>query len=172
MANYKIHDNSVRNEWLEKITKLQSLKAATDFIQDFRKRYTSPFRESYDLDLDYLWIEAKIEERVAILKVAAFSNEDLFAKATTGETAQQVADSWIKKIDAEKNKYEAEKLLVTFRQLYKPPVLPVNIFLKVDAYMGSRLMELRNVGYYDKTLAELRKERGVKVLRLGNGKAA
>lgn len=168
MANHKIHQNPVRSEWLEKIGELSSVKDATAFIQDFRKKHTSPFRTSYALDVDYLFIEAKIEERLAVLKSSTFSAPDLVAKATTGEAAQAVAESWIAKIDAEKDKFAAEKILITFRQLYKPPVLPVNVFFKVDTYLGSRLMELRNTDYYANSLEELRKKRGVRVLRLGN----
>jgi len=167
MPNYKIHDNPVRAEWLEKIAALESVKDASAFIQNFRKKYTTPLRTSYELDVDYLFIEAKIEERLSILKVSAFSNDELFSKATTGESAQAVAESWMKKMDAEKCKFAAEKVLIEFRQLYKPPVLQVNVFLKVDAYLGSRLMELRNTNYYDDSLEELRKQRGVKVLALG-----
>ncbi len=169
MANCKIHDNPVRSDWLQKISALNSVKDATAFIQDFRKHHTTPYRTSYELDLDYLFIEAKIEERLAVLKVAAaVTNDDLFSKATTGENAQAVADAWIQKSDAETDKIGAEKLLITFRQLYKPPVLPVNVFLKVDTHLGNRLMELRNTNYYDTPLDELRKKRGVKVLKLGN----
>ena len=71
------------------------MKAATAFIQDFRKKNTGPFRTSYALDIDYLFIEAKIEERLAVLKGSSFSAADLFSKATTGEAAQTVADTWI-----------------------------------------------------------------------------
>ena len=168
MPNYKIHSNPVRSEWLEKIGALNNVKDATAFIQDFRKKNTGPFRTSYALDVDYLFIEAKIEERLAVLKAASFAAADLFSKATTGEAAQAVADAWIAKIDAEKDKFAAEKILITFRQLYKPPVLPVNVFFKVDTYLGSRLMELRNTDYYADSLEELRKKRGVKVLSLGS----
>jgi methane monooxygenase component A gamma chain len=166
MPNYKIHQNPVRSEWAEEIAALKSVKDATAFIQDFRKKYTTPLRTSYELDVDYLFIEAKIEERLSVLKASAFSNEDLFSKATTGELAQTVAETWMKKLDAEKDKIAAEKIMIQFRQLYKPPVLPVNVFLKVDTYLGSRLMEIRNTNYYDESLAELRKRRGVKVLKL------
>jgi methane monooxygenase component A gamma chain len=168
MPNYKIHDNPVRSEWLEKIGELKSVKDATAFIQDFRKKNTSPFRTSYELDVDYLFIEAKIEERLSVLKASSFPSQDLLSKATTGEAAEAVADSWIAKIDAEKDKFAAEKILITFRQLYKPPVLPVNIFFKVDTYLQSRLMELRNTDYYADSLEDLRKKRGVRVLQLGN----
>lgn len=168
MSSYKIRENPTRPEWLEKIAELKSVKDATAFIQDFRKKHTSPFRTSYALDVDYLFIEAKIEERLAVLKASTLSATDLVSKATTGEAAQAVADAWIAKIDAEKDKFAAEKILITFRQLYKPPVLPVNVFFKVDAYLGSRLMELRNTDYYADSLEELRKKRGVKVLSLGD----
>jgi methane monooxygenase component A gamma chain len=166
MPNYNIHENPVRHEWLPKIAALATVNDATAFIQDFRKTHTSPFRATYALDVDYLFIEAKIEERLAVLRSSTFSESDLFAKATTGETAQAVADAWKAKMDADK--FAAEKILITFRQLYKPPVLPVNMFFKVDTYLGSRLMELRNTDYYADSLDDLRKKRGVKVLKLGN----
>ncbi len=74
---------------------LGTVEAATKFIQDFRKTYTSPFRTNYELELDYLFIEAKIEERLAVLKANKFSDADLLGKATTGEDAQKVAETWI-----------------------------------------------------------------------------
>lgn len=168
MPNYPIHKNPVRSEWLEKIAELKTVKDATAFIQDFRKQNTTPFRTSYALDVDYLFIEAKIEERLSVLKASSFAGSDLLTKATTGEAAQDVANAWIAKIDAEKDKFVAEKILITFRQLYKPPVLPVNFFFKVDSYLQSRLMELRNTDYYAESLEDLRKKRGVQVLKLGN----
>jgi methane monooxygenase component A gamma chain len=168
MPNYNIHENPVRQEWAPKIAALATLKDATSFIQDFRKTHTSPFRTTYALNVDYLFIEAKIEERLAVLRSSNSSEADLTTKATTGETAQAVADAWIAKIDATKDMFVAEKILISFRQLYKPPVLPVNTFFKVDTYLQSRLMELRNTDYYAHSLEELRKKRGVKVLKLGN----
>jgi methane monooxygenase component A gamma chain len=169
MAKYNIHDNPVRAGWLEKISALDSVETATGFIQDFRKTHTSPLRTTYSLELDYLFIEAKIEERLAVLKASEFSDNGLLNTATTGEDAASVAETWKRRMDSETCKYAAEKILIQFRQLYKPPVMPVNHFLKADAYLGSRLMELRNTDYYATPLAELRKERGVKVLHLGNG---
>ncbi|ODS00096.1 methane monooxygenase [Methyloceanibacter methanicus] len=168
MPNYKIHQNPVRNEWLEKIAALENVKDATAFLQDFRMKYTTPLRTSYELDVDYLFIEAKAEERLSLLKVAAFSNEDLLSMATTGETAADVAQAWMPKLESEKCKFTGERIHMEFRQLYKPPVLPVNVFLKIDSYLGSRLMELRNSNYYDCSLDELREQRGVKVLMLGD----
>jgi methane monooxygenase component A gamma chain len=172
MVNYKIHDNPVRDAWLTKIGEMSTVDAATKFIQNFRKAYSSPIRTSYELDLDYLFIEARIEERLAVLKANAFSDADLLGKASTGEDAQKVAETWVAKMNAETNKYRAEVILMQFRQMYKPPVLPVNTFFKVDAALGSRLMELRNANYYSTSLEDLRKERGVKVLHLGKNKAA
>ena len=169
MAKYNIHDNPVRDEWLAKIGTLDSVEAATSFIQDFRKNHTSPLRTSYTLELDYLFIEAKIEERLSVLKANKFSDASLLNKTTTGEDAARVAETWKRQMDVETDKYKAEKILIQFRQLYKPPVMPVNHFLKVDTHLGSRLMELRNTDYYATPLAELRKERGVKVLYLANG---
>jgi methane monooxygenase component A gamma chain len=167
-----IHDNPKRQEWLKKINALTKLADATKAIQNFRVTYTSPYRTSHELDLDYLWIESKLEQKLAVLKAQQLSAADLLGRATTGEDPAQVAKHWVDRITAAKTKYEAEKILVEFRQLYKPPVLPVNVFLRTDATMGSTLMEIRNVDYYGTSLEDLRKERGVRVLHLGNGLAA
>jgi methane monooxygenase component A gamma chain len=167
-----IHDNPTRQAWLKKIAALQKLADATKVIQDFRVEHTSPFRKTEELDLDYLWIESKLEQKVAVLKAQQLSTADLLFKATTGEDPAVVEKNWLDRMHAAKTKYEAEKIHVEFRQLYKPPVLPVNVFLRTDAALGSHLMELRNENYYGTSLEELRKERGVRVVKLGNGKAA
>lgn len=161
-----IHENSTRTEWEGKIAKLNSVDQATKFIQDFRVAYSSPFRKSYDLDVDYQYIERKIEEKLSLLKTERIGVADLITKATTGEDAVAVETTWIGKMKAAKNKYEAERIHIEFRQLYKPPVLPVNVFLRADAALGTILMELRNTDYYATPLEGLRKERGVKVLHL------
>ena len=163
----KIHDNSTRTEWEGKIAKLTTVADATKFIRDFRVNNSTPFRKSYDLDVDYQFIERKIEEKLSILKTEKLSAADLITKATTGEDAASVEAAWVAKIKAAKSKYEAERIHVEFRQLYKPPVLPVNVFLRTDAALGTILMELRNTDYYAVPLEGLRKERGVKVLHLG-----
>jgi methane monooxygenase component A gamma chain len=161
-----IHDNSIRAEWEGKISKLTSVDQATKFIQDFRLSYSSPFRKSYDLDVDYQYIERKIEEKLSLLKTEKLSVADLVTKASTGEDAAAVEAAWIAKMQAAKTKYEAERIHIEFRQLYKPPVLPVNVFLRTDAALGTILMELRNTDYYATPLEGLRMERGVKVLHL------
>lgn len=161
-----IHDNPTRAEWEGKIQKLNSVEQATRFIQDFRVNYSSPFRKSYDLDVDYQYIERKIEERLSVLKTEKLSVAELMTKATTGEDAAAVEAAWVAKMQSAKSKYEAERIHIEFRQLYKPPVLPVNVFLRTDAALGTILMELRNTDYYATPLEGLRKERGVKVLHL------
>lgn len=162
----RIHDNATRAGWEAKIAKLTSVDQATQFIQEFRVNNTSPWRKSYDLDIDYQFIERKIEEKLSQLKVSQLKPADLVTKATTGEDAASVSATWIGRIKAAKNKYEAERIHAEFRQLYKPPVLPVNVFLRTDAALGAVLMELRNTNYYATPLEGLRKERGVKVLHL------
>lgn len=161
----KVHDNATRDEWAEKIGQLNSLDRAVKFLLDFRRKYTTSLRESYELELDHLWIEAKIEEKVALLKEHTFKNDqDLLHKCANGSRAEQVANEWKAKLAAVQDKWEAEKLHINFRIEFKPPLMPTNYFMDVDRILGSRLMELRNVNYYEMPLAELRKKRGVKVL--------
>jgi methane monooxygenase component A gamma chain len=161
-----IHDNATRATWEDKISKLTSVDAATKFIQEFRLAYSSPWRKSYALDTDYQYIERKIEEKLSQLKVAHLPVSALMTKTSAGEDAAAVEATWIGKMKAAKNKYDAERIHVEFRQLYKPPVMPVNVFLRTDAALGALLMELRNTDYYATPLEGLRKERGVKVLHL------
>ena len=82
----------MRDEWLEKIGALQSVETATGFIHNFRKTHTSPLRTTYSLELDYLVIEAKIEERCQFLK-AANSATTTWNTAATGEDAARVAET-------------------------------------------------------------------------------
>ena len=166
MANYKIHDNPVRDEWVAKIEKLGTLATGHNFLKDFRKEYTTPLRETYDLELDWCWIESKIEEKVAMLKHAELNDDQFFNHCTCGANAQEVADAVVAKMDACTNKYEAEKIHINFRRDCKPPIMPTNVFMDADRLLGTKLMELRCTGYYDMPLEELRKERGVKIITI------
>jgi methane monooxygenase component A gamma chain len=161
----KVHDNATRDEWTTKIGALNSLDKAARFLIDFRRQYTTPLRSSYALELDHLWIECKIEERVAVLKEQAFKNDqDLLNKCATGEDAATASAAVQAKMAACADKWEAEKIHINFRIDFKPPIMPTNYFMDADRVLGSRLMELRDLNYYDMPLAELRKKRGVKVL--------
>jgi len=161
----KVHDNAVRDEWTDKISTLNSLDKAAKFLIDFRVQYTTPLRQSYALELDHLWIEAKIEEKVAVLKEQAFkSDRDLLHKCATGQDAAAAAAETQAKMAACEDKWEAEDIHINFRIAFKPPIMPTNYFMETDRILGSKLMELRNLNYYDMPLAELRKKRGVKVL--------
>ncbi len=166
MANYKVHDNPVRDEWIAKIGQLNTLAKGAEFLTGFRKKYTTPLRESFDLELDWCWIEAKIEEKVALLKHAELNDTQFLNNCTCGANAQEVADAVVAKMDACSEKYVAEKLHINFRTDFKPPIMPTNVFMDTDRLLGTKLMELRNVDYYDMPLEELRKERGVKIITI------
>jgi len=171
MSKNGIHENPVRDQWVQKISQLNSLDKAAEFLLQFRMDHTTPFRKSYTIDNDYLWIEAKIEERVAVLKAKAFSEADFREKTAFGESAKQVLDAAIAEMSATQDKWVAEKIHIQFRQRNKPPIMPVNYFLDAERVLGTKLMELRNLNYYDTSLAELRQQRGVKVLHLQAGVA-
>ncbi len=166
MANYKIHDNPVRDEWTAKIDGLKTLAQGSAFLVDFRKKHTTPFRQDYSLELDWGWIECKIEEKVAMLKHAELNDQQFLNNNVCGANAQAVADAVVAKMAACTDKYEAEKLHINFRIENKPPIMPVNVFMDTDRILGTKLMELRNTDYYALPLAELRKARGVTVITL------
>lgn len=164
MANYKVHDNPVRDEWIKKIGSLNTLAKGVEMLDTFRRQYTTPLRESYDLELDWGWIECKLEEKVALLKHHEFNDTQILNHCATGVDAQKEADAVLAKMAACNDKYEAEKIHIGFRQKFKPPMMPVNVFMDTDRILGTKLMELRNTGYYDMPLEELRKVRGVKTI--------
>ncbi len=166
MANYKVHDNPVRDEWINKIGTLNTLAKGVETLDAFRLQHTTPLRESYDLELDWGWIECKLEEKVALLKHKEFNDAQMLANCAGGTNAQQEADAVIAKMEACTDKYQAETIHIGFRQKFKPPMMPVNVFMDTDRILGTKLMELRNIGYYDLPLEELRKVRGVKTVTL------
>ena len=162
---HKVHDNADRDEWLERIGELNSLDKGVRLLLEFRRQHTTPLRESYDLQLDCNWIERKLEEKVALLREQTFKNDqDLLHKCATGSNAADLAKAWVAKMAACNDKWEAEKIHIGFRIECKPPIMPTNYFMDTDRILGSKLMELRNLNYYDMPLTELRKKRGVKVI--------
>ena len=162
MANNGVHENDIRSGFMERIGGLKSLSEGVKALQEFRKKYTTPLRESYELQLDCNWIECKLEEKVAVLKHHEFNDQDFQHKCATGEDAKAVAASWVKKMESCKDKWQAEKIHIQFRQQYKSPIMPTNYFMDADRLLGNRLMELRNVDYLGTSLPELRKQRGVR----------
>ncbi|MCX7075204.1 MAG: methane monooxygenase [Methylococcales bacterium] len=161
-----IHDNHNRDTWKLKIDALQTVAQGHVFLKDFRKQHVSVFKTDFSLELDWLWIENKIEEKVALLKHKEFNDDQFFHNTTGGVNAQSIADATVAKMDATTDQYEAERIHINFRLENKPPVMPVNVFLDTDRLLGTKLMELRNTDYYALPLEELRKVRGVKVITL------
>lgn len=166
MANYKVHDNPVRDEWIQKIGSANTLAKGVEMLDTFRRQHTTPLRESYDLELDWGWIECKLEEKVALLKHKELNDQQIQNNCANGADAQQEADAVTAKMAACTDKYQAEKIHIGFRQKFKPPMMPVNVFMDTDRILGTKLMELRNIGYYDLSLEELRQQRGVKTITL------
>lgn len=161
-----IHENPIRTEWINKIAGLKSLAEGHAFLKEFRAKHVSVFKTDFSLELDWLWIELKIEEKVAVLKQAEFNDTQLLNACTCGSDAQKVADEALAAMAACEDMYEAERIHINFRLACKPPVMPVNVFLDTDRQLGTKLMELRNTDYYALPLEELRKVRGVRVVTL------
>lgn len=164
MAN--IHDNPKRDTWVKKIAALKTLAEGHALLKDFRVKHMSVFKTDWSLELDGQWIELKIEEKVALLKQAEFTDTQLMHTCSCGNDAQKVANEALAAMNACNDMYEAERIHINFRLACKPPVMPVNYFLDTDRQLGTKLMELRNTDYYALPLEELRKVRGVKVITL------
>lgn len=162
----KIHDNPNRDAWVAKIAALKTLADGHKCLTEFRAKHMSPFKTDWSLELDGQWIELKIEEKVALLKLKEFGAAKLLNTCSCGQDAAKVAAEAVAKMDACTDMYEAERIHINFRLACKPPVMPTNFFADTDRQLGTKLMELRNTDYYALPLEALREKRGVTVVTL------
>lgn len=159
------YDTPLRQEWQGKIAKLGKVVNAVKFLRDFRAEYSGYGRKNWDLLPDAAWIEVQIENKLALLREQETScDDDLLNKCASGECATEVATTYKRRMEAVDCKYEREKIMAEFRQLFKAPIMPVNKWLETDTYLGARLLEARAGTFFSQSLEELRAERGVKVV--------
>jgi len=151
--------------WDEEVGKLNDLDEAVAKLIDFRIKNIGPARESYELDLDCCRREAKLEERVAELKSAKFLGKSLLDSCACGASADTVLSKWLEKNEAAKDDLSAlEAIMIQYRREFKPPLMPVNHWLKGDTDLSSKLLKRRANFTAKMSLDELREMRGVRVV--------
>ena len=136
-------------------------------LLEFRRQYTTPLaRRATTWNWTTSGSKRKIEEKVAVLKEQAFKNDqDLLHKCATGEDAAELAEAWAGKDGGLRRQVgggeDPHRLprSNTSRRSCRPTISWTR-----TAFSARKLMELRNLNYYDMPLAELRKKRGVKVI--------
>jgi methane monooxygenase component A gamma chain len=150
-----------RTQWSERIDALATLDVAVALLIGFRAEHVSSLT-----DLDALWIEARLEERVAVLRFAERSYQELRTLTLTGET---IADVQARYEGAAKAGDAAalEALAAEFRGKYKPPIMPSSPYLQTETIISEQLMKRRSLDWFGPSIVALRANRSVTVLKEG-----
>ena len=122
-------------------------------------------------DQDDLWIEAKLEARVAVARFDEMTNDQVRNETLTDEKVADVCQAALR--DAEDNADDPNKLeeiVAAFRNRYKPPIMPSSPFMRTETELAEIMMKARELDWYGETLEELRDSRGVVVLKAGKRK--
>jgi methane monooxygenase component A gamma chain len=153
-----------RAEWTERIAHATSLPAALELLIDWRDTRTgNPLEEA-----DFLWIEARIEDRVAVLRFAELSGEYIETTTLTGEPIAQICDAALADAKAAVDVATLEAAVAAFRKRYKPPVIPTVPFMRTETELAELLIRRRSKGWYDEPLSELRRRRSAVLVNEGD----
>ena len=157
-------DRQRRADWQARIDALTGLDAAVEALQQWRRDHWDDVID----DQDDLWIEARLEEQVAVLRFDAMSAERIRTETLTGERVEEVCGDYLRTADTPGIDGPAlEALARKFRQRYKPPIMPSSPFMRTEVELAERLMRVRDLDWYGQTIEELRITRGVVVHKRG-----
>ena len=151
-----------RAEWSQRIAGFTGLKQALAELLAWRNEHAA----EPGTDQDGLWIEARLEEQVAMLRFAEKSNEEIRSRTLTGES---IADVQTRFAQASKKATagELETLASEFRRVFKPPVMPSSPYLRTEMILCEQLMKLRSLNWFEPSIKDLRVRRGVVVVKEG-----
>ncbi len=151
-------NTTLRNEWAARADKLTDLNEAVQTLVKWRADHWG------FLDQDAVWIEARLEERVAVLRMQSQSDEDFRTKTLLGEDAAKVCADTLARVAAAGSDFkEIERINDEFRSKYKPPVMPTNLFMPAERDIAEALQKNRVIGFNVMSEEQLRAERGVVV---------
>jgi methane monooxygenase component A gamma chain len=157
-------DQPLREEWTERLRQVTTLHGAVQLLFGWRgTRIGNPLEEA-----DYLWIEARIEDRVAVLRFAELSGEVIETTTLTGESIAEACDIALAEANATTDVATLELIVAGFRRRYKPPVMPTVPFMRTETELTELLIRQRNKGWYDEPLDELRRRRAVVLVGEGD----
>lgn len=155
-------DQGLREEWSERVNGLADLASALAELIAWRDEHAG----DPVTDQDALWIEARLEEKVSMLRFDEKTNEEIRTLTLTGEAITAVQGRFI---DASKSADSAalEALAADFRRRFKPPVMPSSPFLRTEMLLSEQLMKTRSKNWFDPSIKDLRRRRGVAVFKEG-----
>jgi len=148
-------DQSLRQEWTERLAGVESLDAAVQLLTQWRSEHLAGALE----ESDALWIEARIEDRVAVLRLAERTPEEIDSTALTGESIAEVTERALAEARSTDDVVRLEELVTQFRRNYKPPVIPTVPFMRTETELVEILIKQRSKNWFDEPLDELRRRR-------------
>jgi methane monooxygenase component A gamma chain len=155
-------DQQLRRVWAARAAALVSLPDAVSTLLRWRAEQTGGALVSGDAR----WIEARLEERVAVLRFEALSFEEIATRTLTGQPIAEVVATFERRADAA-DVAELERVAAELRLRYRPPIMPVAAFLPLEVRVAELLMKRRSPGWFEPSLEELRRRRGVAVVKEG-----
>jgi methane monooxygenase component A gamma chain len=148
-----------RAEWTERLAQVTTLDKALSLLIDWRDGRDKALEEA-----DFLWIEARIEDKVAVLRFAELSGEFIDTTTLTGEPIAPTCDAALADARSAVDVATLEAIVASFRHRYKPPVMPTVPFMRTETELTELLILRRNKGWYDEPLEELRRRRAAVVV--------
>ncbi|MGX9789944.1 methane monooxygenase [Mycobacterium sp. MMS18-G62] len=152
-----------RKEWSDRLAGVTTLSTALGLLLDWRREHDRDALE----EADVLWIEARIEDRVAVLRFAELSGEFLETTTLVGEPIAHVCDTVVAEARTAVDVAALESIVTAFRRRYKPPVMPTVPFLRTETELAELLIQRRSKGWYDEPLADLRRRRAAVLVTEG-----
>lgn len=159
------YQNEVRHQWAARLARIHGMEECTELLREFRANHIGPERETYRLYHDSLWIENAIEQRLAQLKAVELSDDDLLERCSSGELAKDVVTQLVAKVETMTDWRDLEFMALECRRKFKPPVMPVNAWLRFERALVTKLMVARGERRArELSIETLRAERGAKLV--------
>jgi len=159
-------EGAKRAEWETRIAGYSSLAEAVPVLLEWR----DDRKDAAVTDVDDLWIEARLEEKVAVLRFEEMTNDQIRNETLTDEKVLEVIERALEEADEAAqaaDKARLEELVRNFRKRYQPPIMPSSPFMRAETELAERLMKVRDVDWYAESIDELREARGVVVHKKG-----
>jgi methane monooxygenase component A gamma chain len=149
-----------RAEWTDRLVQTAALADALSLLIEWRASRAGNALE----EADFLWIESRIEDRVAVLRFAELSTGFIETTTLTGEPIAAVTETALTDARAADDATAIEAIVGSFRRRYKPPIMPTVPFMRTEIELAELLITRRNLGWYDEPLEELRRRRAAVVV--------
>jgi methane monooxygenase component A gamma chain len=160
-------DEDQRGPWVERIAALTTLAEAVPVLLEWRAEHAT----AAVTDKDDLWIESKLEAKVAVLRIDSMTNDQMRSETLTFEKVADVCAEVLRRAEeAGRDSAELEAIVAGFRNTYRPPIMPSSPFMRAETELVEFLMKARERDWYGQPLDELRRSRGVIMHKAGSKK--